>query len=84
MKEETVLTSRIDELRDYSWLTFTSKDGVDIVFVNNKESVEEAAKLWGITPAAVKAINDAFDFMTESFIYHIKKDLVDIWKASKQ
>ena len=82
MEEKKVITSHIDELKNFDWLTFMLKDDDDINFVNSKETVMEASKLWGISAEAVEAIRDAFAFMTESFVDHIKEDLMDIWKRS--
>jgi len=83
MKEVKLVTSHIDELRDFDWLSY-SPDENDVIFVNNQKSIMEAAKLWGISPQAVEAIKDALAFMAESFVDHIKEDLVDIWKRSNQ
>lgn len=84
MEEKTVITSRLDELTNYDWLSYILEGSDDIVIVNDEKSIAEAAELWGVTPELVKAIKEALDFMSESLIGHIKQDLIDIWKAVKE
>lgn len=80
MKTKQVIETRIEELVDYHWLSFSRDDEDDIIFVENDETIQEAAKLWKMSPEAVKAMDDALSYLVETLIEELKKDLEDIWE----
>jgi S-methylmethionine-dependent homocysteine/selenocysteine methylase len=82
MKEKIVIETKISELKDYDWLSYTLPDG-DTQIINNDETIAAAAKAWKMTPEAVGAIKEALEVMAITIIESLEEDLRDIWKASK-
>jgi len=80
MKEEKVITTHLDEIKDYDWLSY-STGGDDISFVADAKTAAEAAKLWKMTPEAVAAIKEALAFMSETIIERVAEDLKDLFEA---
>jgi hypothetical protein len=82
MKNKTVTDMHVDELMDYDWLSYEDKDGEEVVIRTDDEE-REAAKLWKVSPLAVKAMRHTLNVMTVLFVDHIKEDLQDIWEMSR-
>jgi len=75
MRTRTVIETNIEELLNINWLWNDDESVCD------DETIAAAAKAWKMTPEAVKAIKDAFEFFTENLVEQLSADLRDIWKA---
>ena len=80
MKEKTVLEMHIDNIEDFNWLGFWKDDESEFANLDSDEAIAEAAKLWKMTPEAVKAIDDAFGYMAETLLENIRADLKDLYE----
>ena len=81
MRAVQTVETKVGELMDRDWLTYTDEAG-EIQFVEDEESIKEAAKVLGITPAAVEAIKDALQYMAQTMIEALEEDLADIWNVA--
>jgi hypothetical protein len=78
MKNKMVTDMHVDELLDYDWLSYEDGDGEEVV-IRTDEEEQEAAKLWKVSPLAVKAMRHTLSVMTTLFVDHIREDLQNIW-----
>jgi hypothetical protein len=84
MKDTIIVVTKIEELRDYAWLSYILDTDECVQFVCDGETIANAAKRWGMTKEAVTAIKEAFDYFAETLIDHLMIDLQDIWEATKE
>ena len=77
MKTTTVITSNVENIVAEP---FGYEIDENYVFANDSETIEILAKEFNVNPKLVKAIANAFEFMSESIIEELHKDLSDIWK----
>ena len=83
MENKVVVETKtnVEELKDYNWLSIEHSDG-EIDFVEGIDKIVEAADLWGMTPAGVRAMLNALDRMAEYFADAMKEDLLDVWRIA--
>ena len=80
---KTVLQTNIKELAEHHYLFYEDGEG-NLITIDNAETVRVAAKAWKMSPAAVSAIKEGFDFLVENLVELLTKDLQDIWEEAKK
>lgn len=80
MKTKTIVTTHLDELQDYDWLSIDNGEEEELEFVNTPETIKKAAKAWGMTEAGVRAMKEALDYMAEQVTTQAGLDLRDVWE----
>jgi hypothetical protein len=78
MEEKTIFETHVEDVLNNSWLWCTVDDN-NCNPVGDDKSVMDAALIWEMTPAAVTAIKDAFDYLADELVCALKKDLIDLY-----
>ena len=73
--KKVVLEFELDNIVDYDWLFYPTKDGDKIVM---DDTIPEAAKALKASPELVKAIHEAFKFFANELISSAKEDIKDL------
>lgn len=79
MNETTLIKTRIADLKAYNWLSYRDGDNV-VVICDDVDTITEAARRWGMSREAVRALNNAFNSLASELINALSEDLQDLWK----
>jgi hypothetical protein len=82
MKNKLAVETELEEMKDRTWLFYLDKDG-DRVFIDDPESIEEAAELWKISPEAVEGIMRSLNNVVECIVDTAIEDLESVWEVSQ-
>ena len=80
MKTKKVVETNIEEMEGMDF--FYYHNDPNGWFMNNKESIEKSVKEYGedFLPKVLFDINQAFQFLAETIVGPLSKDLKDIWE----
>jgi hypothetical protein len=81
MKNKMGVETKLEELRNHDWLYFTDKDD-EVIFISDDETIREAAKLWKISPEAVKGLSDSLNNVVQCIVDTAIEDLRDTWAVA--
>jgi len=76
--EKKIIEFALDEIEDYEWLFYPTKDEDDDEIISD-DNIQEAAKALKASPELVKAIREAFRFLASEIVVRTKEDIKDLW-----
>ena len=82
MKNKIVAQTELEEMKDRTWLFYEDEDG-ERVFIDDEESIGEAAELWKISPEAVEGIMRSLNNVVECIVDTAIEDLESVWEVSQ-
>lgn len=82
MKEELVVKTNVEELKEYNWISYPIEDG-NIAFIDD-DNINEASDALKLSPEATLALKDAFQYFAETLIDALVSDLEDVWNVANR
>lgn len=77
MKTVKSVEANVDVLLNQKWLYFMRGDEVVRI---DEETIEEAAKVFGVSVAFIEMLHEAMQEMANDIVHELHQDLEDIWK----
>ena len=81
MKSKMAVEPKLEEMKDRSWLFYLDEDG-DRVFIDDEETIADAADIWDISTEAVTGIMQSLNNVVECIVDTAIEDLEDVWNMA--
>ena len=82
MKNKMAVETKLEEMKDRSWLFYLDDDG-DRVFIDDEETIADAADIWDISTEAVTGIMQSLNNVVECIVDTAIEDLEDVWQLAE-
>ena len=82
MKSKMAVEPKLEEMKDRSWLFYLDEDG-DRVFIDDEETIADAADIWDISTEAVTGIMQSLNNVVECIVDTAIEDLEDVWQLAE-